>query len=182
MAEKEAIVYIVDVGKSMKQHNNGRDISDLDWAMRYVWDKITTTVSTAQYLSLSSHLIDCYWKVATGRKTATIGVVGLKTDGGESQTVCCNIVCWFSSKETKVPLEDDEGYENISVLQDIGQWEIYSRWNNCSSYSRLIGCWCRIYDDYARRSNPARQMKEMVCLASMKYILAFYWYNQQFLH
>lgn len=59
MAEKEATVYIVDVGKSMKQHNNGRDISDLDWAMRYVWDKITTTVSTTQYLSLSSHLIDC---------------------------------------------------------------------------------------------------------------------------
>ncbi|EEA20653.1 ATP-dependent DNA helicase yku80 [Talaromyces marneffei ATCC 18224] len=84
MADKEATVYIVDVGKSMKQHNNGRDISDLDWAMRYVWDKITTTV-------------------ATGRKTATIGVVGLKTD------------------ETKVPLEDDEGYENISVMQGLGQ-------------------------------------------------------------
>ncbi|KAF3393016.1 ATP-dependent DNA helicase II subunit 2 [Talaromyces pinophilus] len=84
MAEKEATVYIVDVGKSMKQHNNGRDISDLDWAMRYVWDKITTTV-------------------ATGRKTATIGVVGLKTN------------------ETKVPLEDEEGYENISVIQDLGQ-------------------------------------------------------------
>jgi ATP-dependent DNA helicase 2 subunit 2 len=45
MAEKEATVYIIDVGKAMKQHNNGRDISDLDWAMRYVWDKITTTVS-----------------------------------------------------------------------------------------------------------------------------------------
>lgn len=49
MAEKEATVYIVDVGKSMKQHNNGRDISDLDWAMRYVWDKITTTVSTTYF-------------------------------------------------------------------------------------------------------------------------------------
>jgi ATP-dependent DNA helicase 2 subunit 2 len=53
MAEKEATVYIVDVGKSMKQHNNGRDISDLDWAMRYVWDKITTTVSLTQPFDLS---------------------------------------------------------------------------------------------------------------------------------
>ncbi|EED20154.1 Ku family DNA helicase, putative [Talaromyces stipitatus ATCC 10500] len=84
MAEKEATVYIVDVSKSMKQHNHGRDISDLDWAMRYVWDKITTTVGT-------------------GRKTAAVGVVGLKTDG------------------TKVPLDDDEGYENITVMQDLGQ-------------------------------------------------------------
>lgn len=58
MAEKEATVYIVDVGKSMKQHNNGRDISDLDWAMRYVWDKITTTVSITQplfYLDCSTN-------------------------------------------------------------------------------------------------------------------------------
>ena len=81
MAEKEATVYIVDVGKSMKQHNNGRDISDLDWAMRYVWDKITTTVSILEFLSLSGRSTDYRWKVATGRKTATIGVVGLKTNG-----------------------------------------------------------------------------------------------------
>lgn len=58
MAEKEATVYIVDVGKSMKQHNNGRDISDLDWAMRYVWDKITTTVSISEFLSLSGRSTD----------------------------------------------------------------------------------------------------------------------------
>lgn len=45
MADKEATVYIIDVGKSMKKRNQGREESDLDWAMRYVWDKITTTVS-----------------------------------------------------------------------------------------------------------------------------------------
>ncbi|OKL60701.1 ATP-dependent DNA helicase II subunit 2 [Talaromyces atroroseus] len=84
MAEKEATVYVVDVGKSMGKQSNGRSISDLDWAMRYVWDKITTTVST-------------------GRKTATIGVVGLRTDG------------------TNVPLDDDEGYEHITVMQNLGQ-------------------------------------------------------------
>jgi ATP-dependent DNA helicase 2 subunit 2 len=44
MAQKEATVYIVDLGKSMGEKHNGREISDLDWALTYVWDKITTTV------------------------------------------------------------------------------------------------------------------------------------------
>lgn len=44
MADKEAIVYIVDVGRSMGETRNGRTESDLDWAMRYVWDRITSTV------------------------------------------------------------------------------------------------------------------------------------------
>lgn len=44
MAEKEATVYIVDVGESMGRCRHGREISDLTWAMKYVWDKITTTV------------------------------------------------------------------------------------------------------------------------------------------
>lgn len=44
MADKEATVYIVDVGLSMGQKHNGRKQSDLDWAMEYVWDKITSTV------------------------------------------------------------------------------------------------------------------------------------------
>lgn len=44
MAEKEATVYIADVGKSMGETHHGRDKSDLDWAMSYIWDKITMTV------------------------------------------------------------------------------------------------------------------------------------------
>lgn len=44
MADKEATVYIVDVGKSMGKKNQGRGQTDLDWALQYVWDKITTTV------------------------------------------------------------------------------------------------------------------------------------------
>lgn len=44
MAEKEATVYIVDVGRSMGERHHGRSITDLEWAMQYVWDKITTTV------------------------------------------------------------------------------------------------------------------------------------------
>jgi len=61
MADKEAVVYIVDVGQSMGDCHNGRNESDLDWGMRYVWDKISTTV-------------------AANRKTWTVGVVGLGTD------------------------------------------------------------------------------------------------------
>ena len=45
MADKEATVYIVDVGASMGKRSHGREQSDLDWAMKYVWDKITSTVS-----------------------------------------------------------------------------------------------------------------------------------------
>lgn len=44
MAEKEATIYIVDVGKSMGERRHGRPVTDLEWAMQYVWDKITATV------------------------------------------------------------------------------------------------------------------------------------------
>ncbi|KAI4759129.1 putative Ku family DNA helicase [Aureobasidium sp. EXF-3400] len=62
MAQKEATVYIVDLGESMSEKHNGREISDLDWALTYVWDKITTTISNE-------------------RKTAMLAVIGLRTDG-----------------------------------------------------------------------------------------------------
>ncbi|THX54188.1 putative Ku family DNA helicase [Aureobasidium pullulans] len=61
MAGKEVTVYIVDLGESMGEKHNGREITDLDWALTYIWDKITTTV-------------------ATERKTAMLAVVGLRTD------------------------------------------------------------------------------------------------------
>lgn len=87
MADKEATVYILDLGSSMADCHNGRTESDLDWGMRYVWDKISTTV-------------------AASRKTWTVGVIGVRTD------------------ETDNPLggeeEGCEGYENISVLQELG--------------------------------------------------------------
>ncbi|KAL8796891.1 MAG: hypothetical protein Q9195_000974 [Heterodermia aff. obscurata] len=41
MADKEATIYIVDVGSSMGKKCNGRHESNLDWAMNYVWEKIT---------------------------------------------------------------------------------------------------------------------------------------------
>lgn len=82
MAEKEATVYIVDVCKSMGEKNSGRNETDLDWCMKYVWDKITTAM-------------------ATGRKTLFQSVVALR------------------SNETNNPLESEEGYGNISVLQHL---------------------------------------------------------------
>ena len=44
MADKQATVYIVDLGKSMGRKRHGRNETDLDYALRYVWDRITTTV------------------------------------------------------------------------------------------------------------------------------------------
>ena len=44
MADKEATVYVVDVGKSMGQKNHGRQQTDLEWAMTYIWDNIANTV------------------------------------------------------------------------------------------------------------------------------------------
>ncbi|EOA90274.1 ATP-dependent DNA helicase yku80 [Exserohilum turcicum] len=61
MAGKEATVYILDLGRSMGKKRHGRDQTDLDWALEYVWDKITNTV-------------------ATGRKTALMSVIGCRTD------------------------------------------------------------------------------------------------------
>ncbi|KAJ5933406.1 hypothetical protein N7454_005735 [Penicillium verhagenii] len=84
MADKEATVYIVDVGRSMGERRYGRSITDLEWAMQYVWDRITTTVMT-------------------GRKTATVGVVALRSD------------------ETSNDLQEDDSFSNISVLFKIGQ-------------------------------------------------------------
>lgn len=84
MADKEATVYIVDVGKSMGKKSHGRNLSDLDWAMTYVWEKITSTM-------------------ALDRKTAQLGVIGLRTDRTENE------------------LGTEDGFYNISVIEEIGQ-------------------------------------------------------------
>ena len=57
MADKEATVYIVDVGRSMGKKRYGRTESDFVWAMKYVWDKITSTVRDSDYEFLQSFLI-----------------------------------------------------------------------------------------------------------------------------
>ncbi len=92
MADKEATVYIIDLGQSMADCHNGRIESDLDFGMRYVWDKISTTV-------------------AASRKTWTAGVLGLGTD---------------KTRNVLQASEGLDGYENISVLQDIGPMSMTS--------------------------------------------------------
>ncbi|KAM5351320.1 hypothetical protein ACJ41O_004043 [Fusarium nematophilum] len=89
MAEKEATIFILDLGSTMAQTHGDRSESDLDWSMQYVWDKITDIV-------------------AASRKTLCVGVVGLRTD------------------ETNNKLQDDDGYENISVLQELGPMSMSS--------------------------------------------------------
>lgn len=83
MADKEATVFILDLGASMAEAHSGRKESDLDWSMRYVWDKITDIV-------------------ASNRKTLCVGVIALRTD------------------ETNNKLDSDDGYGNLSVLQELG--------------------------------------------------------------
>lgn len=59
MASKEATVYVVDVGESTGRKNNGRDISDLDWSLKYVWDKVAGDVkSLTQVNKYLSRLTD----------------------------------------------------------------------------------------------------------------------------
>lgn len=44
MAEKEATMFVIDLGASMGKKHGGRNETDLDWVMKYVWDKIATMV------------------------------------------------------------------------------------------------------------------------------------------
>lgn len=50
----------------MGEKRHGRQITDLEWALQYVWDKITSTV-------------------ATDRKSAHVAVVGLRTDDSQNE-------------------------------------------------------------------------------------------------
>lgn len=64
MAEKQASVYVVDLGRSMGRKHNGRSQTDLEYAMQYVWDKITSTVPlylSEDYEGLIANLedLDC---------------------------------------------------------------------------------------------------------------------------
>ena len=45
MAGKEATVYILDLGAPMGERRHGRNVTDMELAVEYIWEKITTTVS-----------------------------------------------------------------------------------------------------------------------------------------
>ncbi|KAF2738856.1 ATP-dependent DNA helicase-like protein II [Polyplosphaeria fusca] len=86
MAGKEATVFVLDLARSMGETRHARSQSNLDWALEYVWDKITTTV-------------------ATGRKTASIGVIGFRTNDTELADL----------------IPEVEGYGHIQVLSPLKQ-------------------------------------------------------------
>lgn len=56
MAGKEATVYVVDVGASMGLKRHGRNESDLEWGLKYVWDKIATEVNDSSIRGLMNPL------------------------------------------------------------------------------------------------------------------------------
>lgn len=96
MTSKEATVYIIDVSSSMGERNGGRDESDLEWAMRYIWDKLTTTV-------------------ATDRKTALMSVIALGSDHTN------NDMCSDANRNSS---ENDDAYKHISVLKRLAQMQM----------------------------------------------------------
>ncbi|KAG5519625.1 hypothetical protein PMAC_001780 [Pneumocystis sp. 'macacae'] len=61
MANKEVTVFVIDLGRQMGDFQEGREQSDLEWALSYFWDKISS-------------------KIFSGRKTDYVGVIGFKTD------------------------------------------------------------------------------------------------------
>jgi ATP-dependent DNA helicase 2 subunit 2 len=44
MADKEATIFVIDMGESIGEVRQGREQSDLDWSMQYVWDRIMPKV------------------------------------------------------------------------------------------------------------------------------------------
>jgi ATP-dependent DNA helicase 2 subunit 2 len=61
MADKRVTIYIVDVGSSTGECHNGRIETDLDYGMRYVWDKISK-------------------EMVADKASWQVGVIGLRTD------------------------------------------------------------------------------------------------------
>jgi len=61
MAGKEATLFLIDVGVTTATRNNGRDVTDLDYGMQYIWDRIAVILSANK----ASHLV---------------GVIGFRTD------------------------------------------------------------------------------------------------------
>jgi ATP-dependent DNA helicase 2 subunit 2 len=55
MADKEATVFVIDVGASMGKCEQGREMTNLEWSMQFVWDKITAKVL---YSSMDSSLME----------------------------------------------------------------------------------------------------------------------------
>jgi len=71
MAGKEATVFILDIGQSMGEKRHGRNQTDLDWALEYVWNKITTTVSRRSFGDLVRWVNGDVWTAGFGPNLMT---------------------------------------------------------------------------------------------------------------
>lgn len=58
-------------------------------------------------------------QVALERKTATLGVIGLRTNGTSHK--CMASLCILITAGTANELGDEESFEHISVFQEISQ-------------------------------------------------------------
>lgn len=80
MANKEATIYVIDVGVGMKERRedaNGE--TTLQWAMKYVLDKIQYKVGCAVWLFCAHD------KILRGLKTDQVGVIFY---GSKSTDIC----------------------------------------------------------------------------------------------
>jgi len=59
--QKDAIVYVIDLGSSMGECHNGRVQSDLEYGMQYIWDKLGQILQE-------------------NKKQTLVGVIGFRTD------------------------------------------------------------------------------------------------------
>lgn len=80
MADKEATVFVIDLGASMGKRSQGRNVTNLDWCMDYVWNKISVKV-----IAISFSLCVSHFQVLSGRKTDVVGVIGFRTAGTSHQ-------------------------------------------------------------------------------------------------
>jgi ATP-dependent DNA helicase 2 subunit 2 len=88
-AGKQAHVYIVDQGSTTAECHSGRVESDLDWSLKYVYDKIATVL-------------------AANRTTLHVGVLGLRTDESDNPL--------YNDDDSPGV---DESYQNIVVHKEL---------------------------------------------------------------
>lgn len=111
----------------------------------------------------ASRVTPSFLKVSTGRKTATIGVVGLRTDREYRPVLFlwCKLALTHYV-ETNNEMSKDDSYEHISVMQNIGQYVLLDELTELST-ENYQGCLCQTCGDFVRRLSLARPRVVMVC-------------------
>jgi ATP-dependent DNA helicase 2 subunit 2 len=66
------------------------------------------------------------FQVATGRKTATLGVIGLRTDGPSSLITSILLLTEVESSNDLWEKHREDAYAHLSVFQEISQYVNFS--------------------------------------------------------